>query len=217
MKPSGGPGQGLYGTRARTFEKGFSNGIRPLPSTSILKSVFEYSARFDTRLYILPWEEDLCGEGLIHEDEKSSILGLKGWPASAERLTVLKCLELALMTGAKVHLRQLTLPDSIQFVESYQAQGVDCSFDVNFAHISRNNDNILALDVNDKILPPLRTRQTQEELREMFFQGRIKILSSQHRPVLSDFKFEAFGDAKPGNITLETTLSSLFEFSQSDF
>lgn len=192
----------------------FSNGVRPLPPTAILKSVLEYSARFDVRIFILPWETDLCGPGLVHEDEKSSILGLQGWPASAERLTVIKCLELAMMTRSKIHLRQLTIPDSVQLVKSYQKQGVDCTFDVNPSHLLRSNEHILSLNVNDKVIPPLRSKQQSEEMKELFQKGEIPVLSSQHRPVLDDFKVEAFGDAKPGEVVLETAFSQLLLLSR---
>lgn len=196
--------------------KGFSNGVRPLPSTAILRSIFEYSAQFDIRLFILPWENELCGTGLVHEDAKSSILGLSGWPGAAERITVHKCLELAKLTGAKVHLRQITLAACVKLIQDFQEEGVDCTFDVNPAHLFRSNENILDLDVNDKVIPPLRPEPIRSELYQAYLEGKIPVLSSQHRPVLPEFKNEAFGDAKPGNISLETTLSYLYQNSKND-
>lgn len=194
----------------------FSNGVRKLPKTAILRSIFEYSSQFSSRLFILPWEDELCGKGLVNEDDYSSVLGLSGWPMAAERLSIIKCLELAKLTGAKIHLRQLTLVDSVELVFKYREEGVDCTFDVNPAHLFRSNSEILNLDVNDKIIPPLRPENERSQLNDYFLEGHISCLSSQHRPVLPEFKEEAFGDAKPGNISLETTLAELYAKSDND-
>jgi dihydroorotase len=191
----------------------FSNGVRPMPTAPILRSVFEYAKQLDVELMVFPWQQDICGSGLVHEDSLSSILGLQGWPSAAERISVMTALELAELTGVKLHLRQLTLASSIELVERYQKMGVKVSFDVNPAHIHRNNEHLLKLDVNDKIIPPLRGIKDQLEVYELFQQGRIPILSSQHRPVLPEFKNEAFGDSKPGNLSLELCLPNFIQIS----
>ena len=60
---------------------------------------------------------------VMHEGSCCSDLGLPGWPAIAEELMVHRDIELARLTGARVHLLHLSTARSVELVRAAKADG----------------------------------------------------------------------------------------------
>src|SRR4029077_14896067 len=85
---------------------------RPLMSAGVMCRALEYARH--TELPIVCHEEDLTlrGDGVMNEGFTATRLGLRGIPAAAESVMVRRDVELAALTGGRVHFAHLSCESS---------------------------------------------------------------------------------------------------------
>src|SRR5690606_27276858 len=86
---------------------------RPISSPNLLKLGLLYAQNFDGLLYSFPQDPDLKGNGVAHEGEMSTSLGLKGIPALAEELQLARDLSILEYTGGRLHIPTLSTVGSV--------------------------------------------------------------------------------------------------------
>lgn len=85
-----------------------SNANQPLKSLLILRRAMEYAASHDLLLIYRPNDHSLANNGCVHEGSFSTRYGLPSIPDAAETIALAQCLELAELTGCRVHFGQLS-------------------------------------------------------------------------------------------------------------
>lgn len=103
-------------------------------------------------------------------------------PAVTETAAVANTLELARTADAKVHFVHMSLPHSIDLVQSYAAQGVDASAEVCPHYLMFTEDDMVTMGTRVKINPPVRTRADVEGMWSRLTADAIDTLSSDHAP-----------------------------------
>ncbi|MQM30811.1 MAG: dihydroorotase [Candidatus Accumulibacter phosphatis] len=209
--PIGALTQALAGQRlaemnglARAGCIGFSQANQPI-DTQLLLRAMQYAATFSYALRLRPQDQFLARDGVAHDGEVASRLGLTGIPVSAETVAVATALQLASETGVRLHLSRLSSAAGVELVRAAKRSRLPVSCDVSIHHLHLSEMDIGYFDSNARFDPPLRTQSDRDALRVAAREG-LAAICSDHTPVDADGKQLPFAEATPGATGLELLL-----------
>jgi len=180
---------------------------RPVVSAQLMRTALEYARTFGIPVIDHCEEPTLAAGGAMNEGLVSARLGLKGIPAEAEEIMVIRDILLAQRTGGHVHLAHMSTRGSVELIRWGKERGINVTAEVCPHHISLTEDRVGAYDTNAKMNPPLRTAADVEALRNAVSDGTIDVIATDHAPHHYDEKEREFADAPNGIIGLETALA----------
>lgn len=183
----------------------FSQAKVPVVDTEALLRAMEYAATFDFAVWLQPQDYWLSRNGIAHEGEVSSRLGLAGIPVAAETIAIGTILQLVRDTGCRVHLTRLSSAAGLTLVRRAQEEGLPVSFDIGIHHLLLTENDIGYFNPHARFHPPLRSQSDRQALCAAAVAGHAAICSD-HTPVGADDKLLPFGEAKPGATGLEVLL-----------
>jgi dihydroorotase len=195
---------------------GFSDDGSCVDDASLMRHALEYASALD--LPIIQHAEDpaLAAGGVMHEGWVATRLGLRGQPAAAEESIVARDIQLALMTGAHLHIAHVSTAGSVSLVREAKRRGIRVTAEVTPHHLTLTHEAVLygasgslqsAYDTNAKMNPPLRTRADVDACIEGLLDGTIDAIATDHAPHAATEKQCEFDHAAPGLVGLETALS----------
>jgi dihydroorotase len=179
---------------------------KPVENSHLMRTALEYAMTFGIPVVEHCEVMSLAHGGSMNEGVVSARLGLKGIPAEAEEIDVIRCILLAKRTGGHVHLCHLSTKGSVDLVRWGKAQGINVTAEVCSHHISLTEDACEGYNTNAKMNPPLRTKADVEALQQGLKDGTIDLLVTDHAPHHYDEKEREFADAPNGIVGLETAL-----------
>jgi len=185
---------------------GFSQANVAITDTQVLWRAMEYAATFGFTLFLHAEEPFLAANGVAHDGEVATRLGLKGIPSAAEALALATILRIAQATGAKVHISRLSTAEGVDMVRAAKKQGLKISCDVSANHLHLTEHDIGYFDANCHLKPPLRTQRDKDALSAGLKDGTIDAICSDHTPVDDDAKLAPFAEAEIGATGLELLL-----------
>ena len=185
---------------------GFSQANQAVTDTQVLWRAMEYAATFGFTLFLHAEEPFLAANGVAHDGEVATRLGLKGIPSAAEALALATILRIAQETGAKVHISRLSTAEGVDMVRAAKKQGLKISCDVSANHLHLTEHDIGYFDANCHLKPPLRTHRDKDALSAGLKDGTIDAICSDHTPVDDDAKLAPFAEAEIGATGLELLL-----------
>lgn len=204
---------GLKGERlsemAELVEAGcvaFSQANVPIVDNAVLMRALQYAATFDFRVWLQPLAPFLSRGGNAHDGEVATRMGLAGIPVAAETVALFTYLELAKITGARLHITRLSSAAGLALIEQARAEGMDVTCDVSINHVHLCDMDIGYFDSNCHLIPPLRSQRDREALCRGLAEGRVNALCSDHTPVDDDGKQAPFSESEPGATGLELLL-----------
>jgi dihydroorotase len=172
----------------------------------LMRRAMEYSLGLDVVLAQHCEVARLTAGAVMHEGRCCSELGLPGWPAIAEELMVHRDIELARLTGARLHLLHLSTARSVEIVRAAKADGLAVTAEVAPHHLALTDEALRGYDPLFKVNPPLRTADDVAALREGLADGTIDAVATDHAPHPVEDKERPIDDAPPGMLGLETAL-----------
>ncbi|MGE3687447.1 MAG: dihydroorotase, partial [Acidimicrobiia bacterium] len=143
---------------------------------------------------------------VMHEGSCCSRLGLPGWPAIGEELMVFRDIELARLTGARLHVLHLSTARSVELVRAAKADGLPVTAEACPHHFTLTDELLAGYDAVYKVNPPLRTASDIAALKRGLADGTIDAIATDHAPHTTDTKEQPLDEAPPGMIGLETAL-----------
>lgn len=185
---------------------GFSQANVAITDTQVLWRAMEYAATFGFTLFLHAEEPFLAADGVAHDGEVATRLGLKGIPSAAEALALATILRIAQETGAKVHISRLSTAEGVAMIRAAKAQSLNISCDVSANHLHLTEHDIAYFDANCHLKPPLRTQRDKDALSAGLKDGTIDAICSDHTPVDDDAKLMPFAEAEIGATGLELLL-----------
>lgn len=185
---------------------GFSQANVAITDTQVLWRAMEYATTFGFTLFLHAEEPFLAANGVAHDGEVATRLGLKGIPSAAEALALATILRIAQETGAKVHISRLSTAEGVDMVRAAKKQGLKISCDVSANHLHLTEHDISYFDANCHLKPPLRTQRDKDALSAGLKDGTIDAICSDHTPVDDDAKLAPFAEAEIGATGLELLL-----------
>lgn len=183
-----------------------SNANQPMRNLLVMRRAMEYAASHDLLVIVRPNDYHLSNNGCAHEGRFATRYGLPSIPEAAETIALAQCLELAELTGCRIHFGQISGKRSV--IRIYQAKkyGLNVSADVAIHQLNLTEDDIKPFDSAYHVLPPLRTEEDKLYLRQGLANGTLDCICSDHQPHDLDAKLGAFPETEPGMSSLETLL-----------
>ena len=193
----------------------FSQATRPIFDTRVLLRAMQYAATFGYAVHLDPRDHYLAQNGVAHDGEVASWLGLPGIPVCAETIAISTALLLAAETGARLHLSRLSSAAGVAMVQRARHENVKVSCDIGIHHLHLSENDIGYFDSLAHFDPPLRATSDRAALRAAAASG-LAAVCSDHTPVGEDGKQLPFGEALPGAVGLELLLPLILRWAEED-
>jgi len=182
---------------------------RPITRSDIMRYALDYSRMFDIPIMSHCEELSLSRGGQMHEGYYSTIYGLKGIPAEAEEVMVVRDILLAKLTGARLHICHISTAGSVKMVKRAKEEGVKVTCEVTPHHLTLTDEVVKTYDADTKVSPPLRSQEHVEALRKGLKDGTIDCIATDHAPHHLESKDCEYELAAPGISGLETAVPVL--------
>ncbi len=180
---------------------------RPITDSNILRRALEYSKKFDLVLMVHCQDEGLFCGGCMNEGFVSTKLGLPGIPVEAESVEVARDIQLADLTGGRLHFCHISSKKSIEIIRQAKRQGSHVTAETCPHYFHLTDEAVLHYNTYAKMNPPLRTDSDVQAIKEALKDGTLDIISTDHAPHTDNEKDAEFDKAPFGIIGLETSLS----------
>ncbi len=211
---------------------GFSDDGSPIADSGLMRNALSYSTTTGLPVINHCEEPSLAKDGVLHEGWVASRLGLPGQPAAAEENMVARDIELAALTGGRLHLAHISTAGSVELVRRAKASGkVGITAEVTPHHLILTEEWALgtieegageltapdkyapltrsAYDTRAKVNPPLRTEDDTTALIAGLKDGTIDAVATDHAPHTSTDKACTMQEAAFGISGLETAFGLL--------
>ena len=186
----------------------FSDDGRCVPTARTIRNALTYARAFDDVTIAEHCEDVSLSIGhQMHEGLTSASLGLAGQPGAAEHAIVYRDLEIARLTGGRLHLCHLSSARSVELVRQARSDGVRVTAEVTPHHLILTDEDLAGYDTNRKVNPPLRSAEDRAALRVGLADGTIDAIATDHAPHAVEEKDAEFDRAPFGTIGLETALA----------
>jgi dihydroorotase len=183
----------------------------PVADAYLFRRACEYARHFDLLVACHCEVPELSRGGAMNEGARSYQLGLPGIPACSEEISIARDLEVARLTGTRIHIQHVSTARGLDIIRRAKNDGVRVTCEVTPHHLLLCEDDILEYDTNYKMNPPLRTAADKEALLAGLLDGSIDALATDHAPHAAFEKNLDFASAPFGITGLETALPSLFD------
>lgn len=151
--------------------------------------------------------DSLAADGVMHEGEWSSVLGMPGQPAEAEELMVMRDIALARLTGGRVHFQHVSTAGSVSMIRAAKEAGLAVTAEATTHHFTLDHSACQSFDPVFKVHPPLRTGVDVAAVKAGLVDGTIDAIATDHAPHTRQAKERPFHSAPPGMLGLETAFA----------
>jgi dihydroorotase len=180
---------------------------RPVPNAGIMRRAMQYARDFDLPVIDHCEDKSLSSGGVMHEGRVSLLLGLKGMPALAEDIDVVRDILLAKETGARIHIAHVSTKGAVEAVRWAKAEGIAITCEVTPHHFTLTDESVEGYDTNTKMAPPLRSPEHLDAIIEGIKDGTIDAIATDHAPHHADEKALEYDRAPFGITGLETGIA----------
>jgi dihydroorotase len=187
---------------------GFSDDGRPVAQAARMRRALEWARGLGAVIVTHAEDLSLRGDGVMHEGATATRLGLAGIPAAAETTAVARDLELAALTGARLHVAHVSTARSVELIRDARRRGLAVTAETGPHYLMFTDEDVARLGTAAKMNPPLRTASDREALIAAVADGTIDCLATDHAPHTTDEKAQPFADAPFGVVGLETALAA---------
>ncbi|MBQ0117527.1 MAG: dihydroorotase [Flavobacterium sp.] len=189
----------------------FGDYQKSLSNANLLKIGLQYAQDFAGLVVAFCQDQNIKGNGVVHEGIVSTTLGLKGIAPLAEELEVARNLYLLKYTGGKLHLPTISTAKSVELIREAKAAGLDVTCSVAVHQLVLTDAVLVDFDTRYKVMPPLRDEAHRAALIAAVADGTIDFVTSDHNPLDIEHKKMEFDGAKYGTIGLESAFGALMQ------
>ena len=184
----------------------FSDDGMPVADAGLMRRAMQYARMLDLTVISHCEDKHLSGGGVMHEGYMSTVLGLRGIPASAEEVMVARDILLAEETGCRLHIAHVSTAGSVRLVREAKARGVRVTAEATPHHFTLTDEAVAHYDTSTKVNPPLRTAADVAAVREGLADGTIEVIATDHAPHTVEEKDVEYDRAPFGLVGLETAV-----------
>ena len=183
---------------------------KPIATAKLARQVMEYCRSLD--LPVIEHAEDvsLAAGAVMREGVTSTRLGLAGMPAAAESVCVARDVQLAQLTGARLHIAHLSAAASLDQVHWAKQRALQVTCEVTPHHFTLIDEDV-QYDSRFKMNPPLAAREDREALLAGLADGTVDAIATDHAPHEPALKEVEFDRAPFGITGFETALALALE------
>ncbi len=211
----GGQGRELaeIGDMVRSGAVAVSDDGHPVGSSSLMRMALEYTKIFDIPVIDHCEDRSLSAGGVMNEGPVSTVLGLRGAPAAAEEIAIARDIDLARLTGGRLHVAHVSTRAGVERVRRAKDEGLRVTCEVTPHHLVLTDEAVResSYDTRTKVNPPLRSEADRRALLGALRDGTIDVIATDHAPHHADEKLREFDDAPFGLIGMETAVPLLLD------
>jgi len=185
---------------------GVSNGLNAVENTLVMRRAMQYASTYDIPVFLTSQDSWLQGNGVVHEGEVSTRLGLPAIPEAAETVGVARDLALIETSGARAHINLISCGRSATMIGEARTNDLPVTTSVAIHQLLLSESDIGAFDTRYKVIPPLRTAEDRQALINGIAEGTIAAICSDHQPHGADAKLAPFSEAAVGIAGIDTLL-----------
>lgn len=179
----------------------------PVATAELMRRGLEYAR--DCGIPVIDHCEDksLSGSGVMNEGRTSAVKGLRGIPCAAESVIAWRDIQIAELTGGRLHLAHVSAAETARALREAKRRGLAVTAESAPHHWTLCDEDIPGFDPNFKMNPPLRSARDRDAIREALADGTIDAIATDHAPHGQAKKAAGFDAAPFGVIGLETSLA----------
>jgi dihydroorotase len=183
---------------------------KPIATAKLARQIMDYCRSLD--LPVIEHAEDvsLAAGAVMREGIASTRLGLSGMPAAAESVCVARDVQIAELTGARLHIAHLSAKASLEQVRFAKKQGLNVTCEVTPHHFTLIDEDV-TYDSRFKMNPPLAAREDREALLAGLADGTVDAIATDHAPHEPAIKDVEFDKAPFGILGFETAVGLALE------
>jgi dihydroorotase len=183
---------------------------KPIATAKLARQVMDYCRSLD--LPVIEHAEDvsLAAGAVMREGISSTRLGLPGMPAAAESVCVARDVQIAELTGGRLHIAHLSAKGSLDQVRFAKRQGLRVTCEVTPHHFTLVDEDV-TYDSRFKMNPPLAAREDREALLQGLVDGTVDAIATDHAPHEPAIKDVEFDKAPFGILGFETAIALSLE------
>ena len=189
----------------------FSDGKIPVAHAGVLSRALKYSSQLGTRIVNHPEDYTISESGVINESNISVELGLKGRPALAEKIMLIRDIHLAEYNDTPLVTHMISTSESVSVLKNAKKNKVQVFATVSYHNLVADETLLRSFDSNHKVMPPLRGKKDIDSLIKGLKDDTIDAIVSNHYPLDVEDKKKAFFDAKYGALGLESMFGLLYK------
>jgi len=179
---------------------------RPIATAKLLRQVMDYCRALDLPVIDHCEDSSLFAGAVMREGKQSVRLGLRGMPAAAESLAVARDIQIAELTGCRLHIAHLSARASLDLVRAAKGKGLPVTCEVTPHHFTLTDEDV-QYDTRYKMNPPLASREDRDALIAGLADGSVDAIATDHAPHEPALKNVEFDRAPFGVTGFETALA----------
>jgi dihydroorotase len=183
---------------------------KPIATAKLTRQVMDYCRSLDIPVIEHAEDVSLAAGAVMREGVTSTRLGLAGMPAAAESVCVARDVQLAELTGARLHIAHLSARGSLDQVRRAKSRGLHVSCEVTPHHFTLIDEDV-QYDSRFKMNPPLAAREDREALLAGLADGTVDAIATDHAPHEPALKDVEFDRAPFGILGFETAIALSLE------
>lgn len=183
---------------------------KPIASAKLARQIMDYCRTLDLPVVEHAEDVSLAAGAVMREGIASTRLGLPGMPAAAESVCVARDVQVAELTGARLHIAHLSAKASLAQVRFAKQQGLLVTCEVTPHHFTLIDEDV-TYDSRYKMNPPLAARDDRQALWEGLADGTVDAIATDHAPHEPALKDVEFDKAPFGILGFETALALALE------
>jgi dihydroorotase len=179
---------------------------KPVATARLMRQVMEYCDSLGLPVIDHCEDPSLFAGGVMREGRQSVRLGLKGIPSQTESICVGRDVEVARLTGARLHIAHMSTRGSLEYVRMAKKEGLRVSCEVTPHHFTLTDEDV-QYNSSYKMNPPLASREDRDALVQGLADGTIDAIATDHAPHHPASKDVEFDHAPFGITGFETALA----------
>lgn len=179
---------------------------KPIASARLLRQAMDYCGQLGLSVIDHCEDSSLAAGGMMREGPRSIRLGLKGMPSAAESVCAGRDVEIAALSGGRLHIAHLSAAASLEHVRRAKSRGLAVTCEVTPHHFTLIDENV-QYDSRFKMNPPLASREDRTALLEGLADGTVDAIATDHAPHHPASKDVEFDRAPFGIIGFETAIA----------
>ncbi len=179
---------------------------KPVATARLMRQVMDYCNSLDLPVMDHCEDSSLFAGGVMREGAQSLRLGLAGIPAQSESICAGRDVEIAGLTGARLHIAHMSTRGALEYVRAAKKQGLRVTCEVTPHHFTLTDEDV-RYDAHYKMNPPLASRQDRDALIAGLADGTVDAIATDHAPHHPASKDVEFDRAPFGITGFETALA----------
>jgi dihydroorotase len=183
---------------------------KPIATAKLARQIMDYCRTLELPVVEHAEDVSLAAGASMREGVASTRLGLPGMPAAAESVCVARDVQIAELTGARLHIAHLSAKSSLEQVRFAKQHGLHVTCEVTPHHFTLIDEDV-TYDSRFKMNPPLAAREDREALLQALADGTVDAIATDHAPHEPAIKDVEFDKAPFGILGFETAVGLALE------